>query len=96
MKATRAHLLISIAILLNSCTTTFPVVPIGDGRYEVTGHSATAFGTAGAQKIKLIGITNDYYAKQGKQASVEDEQGEDGHMGSIAAVNGAALADQRQ
>jgi hypothetical protein len=54
MKTASALAVASIAISISSCATTSPVVPIGNGRYEVTGHSATAFGTAGEQKVKLI------------------------------------------
>lgn len=91
MHATKVLLTICIAVLVSSCATTSPVVPIGGGRYEVTGHSATAFGTAGGQKIKLIAVANDYCSKQGKQANVEGEQGEDGHVGSFAQVNGGGV-----
>jgi hypothetical protein len=91
MKIRNALLPAFVVVLLSSCATTSPVVPIGSGRYEVTGHSATAFGTAGGQKIKLIAIANDYCSKQGKQANVEGEQGEDGHVGSFAQVNGGGV-----
>lgn len=93
MKATRA-LLLSIAVLVSTCATTSPVVPIGSGRYEVIGHSATVFGTACEQKIKLTGIASDYCAKQGSQTNVEGEQGEDGTWVRSQRSTAAALADQ--
>jgi hypothetical protein len=91
MKANKVLLLACIAVLVSSCATTSPVMPIGNGRYEVTGHSATAFGTGGEQKIKLIAVANDFCSKQGKQANVEGEQGSDGHVGSYASVNGGGV-----
>jgi hypothetical protein len=92
MKGTKALLPLSIAVLASSCAATSPVVPIGNGRYEVAGHSATGFGTAGEQKIKLIGVANDYCAKWGRQANVEGAQGEDGRVGSYAQFEGDGIA----
>lgn len=91
MKVAKALLPVSIAVFISACATTSPIVPIGNGRYEVTGHSATAFGTAGDQKVKLIAAANDYCAKQGKQVNVEGEQGQDGRVGSYASVNGGGV-----
>ena len=91
MNATKALLPVCIAILVTSCATTSPIVPIGNGRYEITGHSATAFGTAGGQKVKLIAAANDYCSKLGKQINVEGEQGQDGHVGSFAQINGGGV-----
>lgn len=91
MKAISALAFASIAISLSSCATTSPIVPIGNGRYEVIGHSATAFGTAGGQKVKLIAAANDYCSKQDKQVNIEGAQGENGQVGSYAQVSGGGI-----
>lgn len=91
MKTASALAIASFAILLSSCATTSPIIPIGNGRYEVTGHSATAFGTAGEQKVKLIAAANAYCSKQGKQVNIEDALGENGQVGSYAQVSGGGI-----
>jgi hypothetical protein len=91
MRTVNALAFAGIVVSLSSCATTSPIVPIGNGRYEVTGHSATAFGTAGEQKVKLIATANDYCSKQGKQANIEGAQGENGRVGSYAQVSGGGV-----
>lgn len=91
MRTASALAVASIAISTSSCATTSPVVPIDNGRYEVTGHSATAFGTAGEQKVKLIAVANDYCSKQGKQVNIEGVQGDNGQVGSYAQVRGGGI-----
>lgn len=47
-------------ILLVGCAHTSPIVPIGDGVYEMAGQSATAMSSAAAQRVKLIQKANEF------------------------------------
>lgn len=75
---------------LSACATTSPVVPVGNGVYEIAGSSATAMSSGGAQKVRLIQAANDFCAKQGKGATVVNAGATDGHVGSFATVNGSS------
>ncbi len=75
---------------LSACASTSPVVPVGNGVYEITGSSATALSSGSAQKVRLIQAANDYCAKQGKAVTVVNAGGTDGHVGSYASANGSA------
>lgn len=90
MKITLLLAAVFATSVLSACATTSPVVPIGNGVYEITGSSATAMSSGGAQKVRLIQAANDFCNKQGKGATVINAGGNDGRMGSFASVSGSA------
>jgi putative hemolysin len=91
MSVARVVLLLSVTVAMGSCATTSPVVPIGNGHYEVVGHSATTYGTAAEQKIELIEIASEYCSKQGGQFNIEGEADGGRYAGSSVADNGGAV-----
>lgn len=88
---TFSHVAALVAMLcLSACATTSPIVPVGNGVYEIAGASATALSSGGTQKVRLIQAANDFCAKQGKGATVVNAGATDGHVGSFAAINGSS------
>lgn len=88
-----ATLLVFTAAGLVGCATTTPVVPIGNGHYEISGKSATAWASEGDEKVRVIQSANDYCGKMGKQAVVESASGKDGKNGNLFVPAQAANAD---
>lgn len=80
----------TIAIFIIGCASTSPIVPIGNGVYEISGSSATALSSAGAQRVRLIQKASEYCSKLGKSVNVVDSSGSDGHVGSYANLSGSA------
>lgn len=79
-----------LVIFLIGCASTSPVVPVGNGVYEISGASATALSSAGAQRVRLIQKASEYCGKLGKSVNVVDSSGSDGHVGSYASLSGNA------
>jgi hypothetical protein len=75
------------AVLLVGCSSTSRFVPVGNGVYEVAGHSATALSSGGAQRIRLIEEANAYCARQGLRATVVGAEDRDGKLGDFAAIS---------
>ncbi|MGB6450333.1 MAG: hypothetical protein WBE92_06245 [Steroidobacteraceae bacterium] len=90
----RRGILIACATLVGvaGCATTSPVVPIGNGNYEIAGSSATALSSGAAQKVRLLQVANQYCNATGKQMVLMDANDINGHVGSGAFANGSARA----
>lgn len=79
-----------LAVILSGCASTSPIVPVGKGVYEISGSSATALSSAGAQRVRLIQKASEYCGKLGKTVNVVDSSGSNGRVGSYANVSGNA------
>jgi hypothetical protein len=77
---------------LVGCATSTGVVPIGNGNYQIAGHSATALGNGGSEKLRLMKTANEYCAQQGKTATLVNADSNDGHAGSAAWAHGNAYS----
>jgi hypothetical protein len=75
-----------------SCATTSPIVPIGNGNYEIAGSSATALASGASQKVRLLEVANQYCSAAGKQMVLVDANDSNGHIGSGAWADGNAHA----
>lgn len=86
-------LLASVAsLLLFGCATTSPIVPIGNGNYEITGSSATALASGASQKVRLLEDANKYCNAAGRQMVLVNSTDTNGHVGSGAWASGNAHA----
>lgn len=91
MKMFRTAAMTLSALTLAACATTSPVVGLGNGTYEITGSSATAISSGGAQKVRLIQAANAYCQKlDGKGAMIVGANDTNGRMGSFASISGNA------
>jgi putative hemolysin len=91
MSIARVALLLSVMMAVGSCATTSPVVPIGNGHYEIVGHSAATYGTAVEQKVELVEIASEYCSKLGGQFNIEGDDGVGHQAGSSVADNGGGV-----
>lgn len=87
-----ALLTAAVSLLIAGCATTSPVVPIGNGNYEIAGSSATALASGASQKVRLLQVANQYCNGAGKQMVLVDADDTNGHVGSGAWANGNAHA----
>jgi hypothetical protein len=74
------------------CATNSGVVPIGNGNYEIAGHSATALSSGGSEKVRLMKSANEFCYQSGKTATLVSADATDGHAGAAAFANGNAYA----
>lgn len=81
-----------VSFLIVGCATTSPVVPIGNGNYEITGSSATALASGASQKVRLLEVANKYCNAVGRQMVLVNSTDTNGHVGSAAWANGRAQA----
>lgn len=91
----KSALLISVVSLLTvGCATTSPVVPIGNGNYEITGSSATAIASGASQKVRLLQVANRFCDASGKQMVLVNAEETNGRVGydAWADANGHAAA----
>lgn len=89
----RAHIFVTaVGIAIAGCATTSPIVPIGNGNYELAGSSATALASGASQKIRLLQLANQYCAGEGKQMQLVNADATNGRMGSAAWANGSVYA----
>ena len=87
-----ALLIAAVSLLAAGCATTSPVVPIGNGNYEIAGSSATALASGASQKIRLLQVANRYCGAAGKQMVLVDADDTNGRVGSGAFANANAHA----
>lgn len=81
-----------VALVIVGCATTSPVVPIGNGNYEIAGSSATALASGASQKVRLLQVANQYCNATGTQMVLVDANDTNGHVGTGAWANGNAHA----
>ncbi len=81
-----------VSLVIVGCATTTPVVPIGNGNYEIAGSSATALASGASQKVRLLQVANQYCNAAGKQLVLVDANDTNGHVGSGAWANANAHA----
>lgn len=93
MKGYAFALLACVAVGLAGCATTTPVVSIGNGHYEVAGKSATALASEGDEKVRIIQVANDYCARTGQKALIENADGQNGQIGNLFQPGRTANAD---
>jgi hypothetical protein len=67
----RATIVGGALALLASCVSTSEVVPIGDGRYMITGRASGGL-NAGKETTEATKAANAYCAKQSKQMVLQD------------------------
>ncbi|HEX7325180.1 MAG TPA: hypothetical protein VF292_07485 [Rhodanobacteraceae bacterium] len=72
------------SLILGACGTMTPIVPVGNGVYEVADSSATALSSGATQKIRLIQAAQKYCGKSGESARVVNATDTNGHVGSFA------------
>ena len=77
-----------LCVAPTACARVSPVVPIGNGAYEIAGQSATALTSGSGEKLKIIAAANTYCSKQGKQAVVVQANDRDGRVGGFANLSG--------
>lgn len=75
--------LLALSAALVGCSSTSRFVPVGNGVYEVTGESATALSSGGAQRIRLIERANNFCRRQGRTATVVAAADRDGKPGDF-------------
>ncbi len=69
-------------VVIAGCATTSPVVPLGHGKYEITGSSLTTFASGSSQRVKLIKVANDFCTRKTKEAVIDDGTSNSGQYGS--------------
>jgi hypothetical protein len=65
------------AIAITACASS-GVIPVGDGEYMISKHSATTFANGGSQKAEVYQEANAYCATQGKELTTIGVTAENG------------------
>ena len=87
-----ALLITAVSLVVVGCATTSPVVPIGNGNYEIAGSSATALASGASQKVRLLQVANQYCSAAGKRMVLENADDTNGRVGSGAFADADAHA----
>lgn len=75
-------------MLLSACATNSGFIPIGNGKYEISGTSATALSSGYGEQTNLLNMANKFCEDQGKEMVLITSSNTSGKPGSAVSYNG--------
>ena len=75
-------------MLLSACATNSGFIPIGNGKYEISGTSATVLSSGYGEQTTLLKMANKFCEDQGKEMVLKTSSDTSGKPGSSVSYNG--------